>query len=228
MLNEIETYFYNFLYDNLDIKIFEQWIYNSKDLNTFLNTEDYFNIISLDFSNKHIRYEIEKIIKNYINYGKFETKLLLNLLYKALSNKNELANILRTFYDMYCHGYYFFQDLGLGYGLTCEVPPVNKYNAQTWEELSEIEKDEIINSFYPQIENDLKRAISWLENKKIILTGKKNEMNYWEFIDNRNDEEKKSTVWVEISKNQETGATVSKNVLWEKKENKKWWKIWEK
>ena len=79
---------------------------------------------------------------------------------------------------MYCDGYYFFNDLGLGYGLACEVP--RKYG-DSWVELSEKQKSDIINSFYPQIESDIKRALDWIKNKKIILTGTKNEMDRWEF-----------------------------------------------
>jgi hypothetical protein len=47
-----------------------------------------------------------------------------------------LPYILMEFYDLYCKGYYFLQDLGLGIGLAVEVPRVNNAIADTWDELT--------------------------------------------------------------------------------------------
>lgn len=126
---------------------------------------------------------------------------------------------------MYCHGYDFFQDLGLGYGLTCEVPP-SKCSSDTWDDLNEKEKNEIISSFFPQIESDIQRAIHQIENDKIILTGTKNELDYWEFADYRNDEEKKSTIWIEVPSKNSTGVLTFKSIS--RNNKKKWWKFWGK
>lgn len=224
--NDFEKYYFDLVHGGLKIDEFENWIYNDNNLENILNQEDYLDLISLNFRSIHIKYEIEKILAKYIDYSKFEKKRVLSLLYRALESRKDLPDILREFYDMYCHGYYFFQDLGLGYGLACEVPP-SKYNTDNWNELNEKEKNEIINSFFPQIESDIQRAIHWIENDKIILTGTKNELDYWEFTDYRIDEEEKSTIWIEVPSKSNTGVSTFKSIL-SGQSKKKWWKFWGK
>lgn len=207
------------------MSVFETWVYNYDELENILNSDDYFQVISLDFKSSYIKGELEKILNKYLDFGKFEKYRILSLLYQALRLKKDLPDILREFYNMYCHGYSFFEDLGLGYGLTCEVPPIN-YKAEMWDDLTEQAKNHIIDSFFPQIENDINRAIDWIENDKIILTGTKSELHNWEFIDNRNDEEKKSTIWVIVPNDD----TLEHKVRIDNKKqfSKKWWMFWKK
>jgi len=122
-----------------------------------------------------------------------------------LKRDERLGPILREFYDLYCHGYAFLNDLGLGYGLMIEVPPSPKYKAETWEELSDSEKQELLDSFYPQLESDIKRAIEWIENGKLILKGRKDEIGHYEYEDLRTEEERDSTVWTEVKRDDKTG-----------------------
>lgn len=199
-LNIFEKQILNLQCEGLSMSDFEQWVYDSSELQALFTPEDYLFLISINYKSKHARVELEKIVDKYINYGKFETLKVINLLNKALNKDEDIGNILRQFYDMYCNGYYFFEDLGLGYGLSCEVPL--KY-ANSWEELSQGQKSDILNGFYPQIESDIKRALDWINNKRIVLTGIKNDLNRWEFIDNRSPDEKKSTVWFEVKSNPE-------------------------
>jgi hypothetical protein len=224
--SELEKNYFDLVLGDFKIEELENWIYNNNDLENILNQDDYLDLISLNFKSRHIKYEIEKVLDKYIDYSKFEKRRVLSLLYRALESRKDLPDILREFYDMYCHGYDFFQDLGLGYGLTCEVPP-SKYSSDNWDGLNEKEKNEIVNSFFPQIESDIQRAILWIENDKLILSGTKNELNHWEFEDYRNDEEKKSTVWVEVPSKRSTGVSTFKSML-SRKNQKKCWKFWGK
>lgn len=216
----LEKQIFDLKYNGLRISDFEQWVYNTPDLQTLLVSEDYLSLISLNYKNKHVMSELERILDKYVDYGKFEMAKVDSLLRKALNKDNNIGMILRQFYELYCDGYYFFEDLGLGYGLACEVPL--KY-ANTWEELSEEQKSEIINSFYPQLESDIKRALDWIENRKIVLTGAKDNMNRWEYLDNRTPEEKKSSVWVKVDSKSEISA---KECILNIKEQKKWWQFW--
>lgn len=221
-LNIFEKQVFDLKYNELGIGEFEQWVYDTSELENLLTPDDYLLLISINYKSKHARVEIEKIIDNYIDYSKFETLKVIDLLNKALSKDEDLGNILRQFYDMYCNGYYFFEDLGLGYGLSCEVPL--KY-ANSWEELNQEQKKEILNGFYPQVESDIKRAVDWINNKKIVLTGAKNDMERWEYIDNRTPDEKKSTVWSEVKSSPE--ISVKKSRL-DCNKQKNWWGFWKK
>ena len=186
-LTEIEEYCYNLLYNNLSIKIFESWVYGSIELKGLLSDDDYLEIISINYRKEEkSKYETYNILKKYIDLGKIETKRILSLLYKSLKSRNDLPIVLMEIYHLYCNGYYFFNDIGLGYGLHCVVPP-NNFKGDSWEKLTEQEKTALINSFFPDIIDDINRAIEWLENKKIILNGIENEK--YIYTDMRNEED---------------------------------------
>lgn len=192
-LNVIEYTYLGLIENSISIEIFESWVYQTEELHAILSNEDYLDLISLNYSSNYIYYEIGKILDNYIDYGKLETIKITVLLKQALRKDEKIGEILRSFYNMYCDGYYFLDDLGLGYGLSCEVPSC----ANSWEELSNQQRINIINSFYPQLEHDLQRTLNWIESKKILLTGTKNDLNRWQYIDNRTGDEMKSTVWID-------------------------------
>ncbi len=216
-LNVIEYTYLGLLENSISIEEFESWIYQSEELHAILSNEDYLYIVSLNYSSNYIYYEIEKILDNYIDYGKFETIKITALLKRAIQKDEKIGEILRSFYSMYCDGYYFLDDLGLGYGLSCEVPSC----ANSWEELSDQQKINIINSFYPQLEHDLQRALNWIESKKVILTGTKDDLNRWQYIDKRTGDEKKSTVWIDEKNSQ--GFRVRNRRTYTKKP---WWNFW--
>ena len=88
-----------------------------------------------------------------------------------------------TFYDFYCKGYNFFDNLGLGYGLAIEVPRIENTKADTWDELTQEQKSNLLDSFYPDLETEIKKVIYWLDNRKVILTGIKNQYNHFEYIE---------------------------------------------
>lgn len=81
--------------------------------------------------------------------------------------------------------------------------------------------------FYQTIKGDIsvadfEQVINWLETKKIILTGKQDEIGHYGFEDLRTEAEKKSKLWATISEDKKTGFSASKNTLWETAANKKW------
>ncbi|MCH5720176.1 hypothetical protein [Niabella hibiscisoli] len=84
-----------------------------------------------------------------------------------MKRDRDLPKTLVSFYDLYCKGYYFFDGLGMTYGLTMEIPGVNNY-VETWEDLDEKQLDILLNSFYPGLEIEIKKVISWLDKGKLF------------------------------------------------------------
>jgi hypothetical protein len=115
------------------------------------------------------------------------------------------------FYDLYCDGYYFLDDLGLGYGLMFTVPP-SKFQVDTWDKLRLDQKSEYINELFPKIEKEVLKVKDWIANGKIVLTSEKDELNRYCYSDFRTDMEKKSEVWMPVANSFGT--------------RKKWWKLW--
>ena len=146
---------------------------------------------------------------------------MLELLNEAKKKTERLPYILMEFYNLYCYGYNFLQDLGLGIGLAVEVPRVNNTIAETWNELTTEQQTALLNSFSPELEYCIEQVINWINTDKIILTGEQDELGHYEYQDLRTEEEKKSKLWVMVSEDNETGFSTSKNLLWEKLKDRK-------
>jgi|JI6StandDraft_1071083.scaffolds.fasta_scaffold33637_3 hypothetical protein len=208
---DIKQIFFDTLIGDKTVLEFEQWLYADKRLETILNSDDYLDLISYGYKSHTAKYGLFKLLEKHFDKGELETKRIYTLLAKALNRDKELPEILMIFYDLYCKGYNFFDNLGLGYGLRVEVPGINNY-VETWDDLSEAQQTTLLNSFYPDIETEIKKVISWLDTGKVILTGIKDENNHFEYIDNRTELEKEPTGY--------QVATV------DSKAQKRWWKIW--
>jgi hypothetical protein len=224
---EIKERFYKTIKGDILLDDFEQWLYADKEFEKYLNSNDYLDLISLSFKKSGAKYELCNLLKKHIDLGEFETYKILGLLNEAKQKTKRLPYILMEFYDLYCKGYNFFQDLGLGIGFAVEEPNVNNTPADnTWDELTSKQQKELLDSFSPELEECIEQVIYWIETKKIILTGVQDEIGYYEYDDLRTEEEKKSKLWVTVSEDQKTGFLASKNTLWDKQTEKKWWEFW--
>ena len=223
---DIKERFYKTIKGDISLDDFEQWLYADKKLEKQLRSEDYLDLISLSFKKSGAKYEIWVLLKKHIDLGEFETYKMLALLNEAKQKTERLPYVLMEFYDLYCKGYNFFQDLGLGIGLAVEVPRVNNITADTWEELTSEQQQELLDSFSPELEECIEQVIIWLETKKIILTGEQDEIGHYDYEDYRTEEERKSKLWVTVSEDKEKSFSASKNTLWDKQTEKKWWEFW--
>lgn len=224
----IKEIFFKTIQGDIPLHDFELWLYASKELEALLNAEDYLALISIGYKQGGAKYQLYKLLMRYIDPGEFETYKMLKLLYEAKQKSDRLPNILVDFYNLYCKGYQFLQDLGLGFGLAIEVPSVRNQTADTWDELTIEQQEELLSSFSPELEECIEQAIYWLETKKIILTGEQDEIGHYKYEDLRAaaEEERKSKLRITVSECKETGLSTSKNTLSDKEVVKKWWEFW--
>lgn len=223
---DIKERFYKTIKADISLDDFEQWLYADKELEKHLKSDDYLDLISLGFKKSGAKYELWNLLKKHIDLGEFEKYKMLGLLNEAKQKTKRLPYILMEFYDLYCKGYYFLQDLGLGIGLAVKVPRVNNTIADTWDELTTEQQEELLDSFSPELEDCIEQVIYWLETKKIILTGEQDEIGYYDYKDLRTEEERKSKLWVTVSEDKETGFSARKNTLRDTQVEKKWWEFW--
>lgn len=186
--NLIKNKFFRFLNGEESINDFEQWVYGTDSLERLLGNEDYLYLISLDFSKRDSKYEIEEILRRYINLGEYETWKLKNLLVSFIKKEEHPLQILCEFYKLYCHGHYFLESLGLEYGLSAKVPPGHEHSSGSWKELSDEEQSELIDSLVPGAMREAQKVLSWLEEDKIVITGEQDELGYWLSVDRRAEE----------------------------------------
>ena len=189
---DIKERFYKTIKGDISLDDFEQWLYTDKELEKYLNSDDYLDLISLSFKKSGAKYELWNLLKKHIDLGEFEKYKMLGLLNEAKQKTKRLPYILMEFYDLYCKGYNFLQDLGLGIGLAVKVPRVDNTIADTWDDLTTGQQKELLESFSPELEYCIEQVIYWLETKKIILTGEQDEIGHYDYKDLRTEEEIKS------------------------------------
>jgi hypothetical protein len=186
--DNIKTKLFRFLNGEESINNFEQWVYATDALEAILGSEDYFNLISLDFSKQADRFELINLLKKYIDAGEYETWKLRRLLNHFLSQEGDLPLMLGEFYELYCNGFYFLETLGLKYGLAIKVPP-QEYSSDSWQELADAEKERLLNSLLPVALDEAQKVLTWLNQGKIVITNQPNESGHY-YLDKRTQEEK--------------------------------------
>ena len=193
---DIKQIFFETLLGDKTILEFEKWLYEDERLQQIINEEDYLDLISFNYKSAKAKYGLNTLFEKFINKAEFEKRRILKLLYKALNKEKDLPQILMTFYDLYCRNYGFFDNLGLGFGLAVEVP---NSQANSWNELSIEQQQDLLNSFYPTLEIEIKKVITWIEEGKIILTGIKDENNHFVYKYYRIENEKLPTAYEIVS-----------------------------
>ena len=189
---DIQEIFFDTLSGDKTVLEFEEWLYTDRRLENILHPEEYLELISFRYKSDVAKKWLPRILEKHIDIGELEKRRIHKLLTKALNGDKELPEILMTFYELYCNGYNFFDNIGLGYGLRIQVPGINNYE-ETWDDLNEAEKNTLLENFYPGLETEINKVIYWLDAGKVILTGIKDEDNHFEYIDNRTELEKQPT-----------------------------------
>ena len=214
-MKEISEYteqkFYEVLKHKISIQDFEQWVYGTKELESELPEDTYTDLISLNYKDKYVYNELEKIVEPFIDNGKFEIKRISKYLESIIYRDEKCAESIEMTYDLYCSGYAFLRRLGLTYGLLISCPPAGNYQ-KSWNEITKAEQDELLDKLYPEIIINAKNALEWINKGKIIIKDTVNELGDYEYDDLRNQEEINQGE-IEV-------------IDLDKKEKKKGWKFW--
>jgi hypothetical protein len=95
---------------------------------------------------------------------------------------------------LYCDGYNFLDNLGLGYGLSITVPP-SEYKAEEWDQLSVSDQKKLLDSMYPAVAQEAAKVINWLDTEKIKITGHDGSYQGIQYDDNRSEKDKEPTAY---------------------------------
>ncbi len=210
-LNKIESKYFDLLEGVTTISEFEKWVYESNWVENELTADEYTDLISLNYKTASSKYEIGKILNQKIDKGKFETLKIIKLLNSIIDRDGKEGESLIKMYDLYCGGYYFLKDLGLGIGLSVEAP--RNYDVESFDELNQDQKKKVVDGVYPlamQLAIELK---DWIINGTLKLTGNKtSELNLWQYIDHRKPEDKELRVWKTIDAHNGKGGIQANKV----------------
>ncbi|NES19489.1 MAG: hypothetical protein F6K41_11295 [Symploca sp. SIO3E6] len=170
-LKEIEGKYFDLMAEEMTIKEFENWVYQSKRLEEELNKDEYIDLISINYNSKSAKDEISKFLKK-IDKGRFETVQLLNLLDSIIEGDEREEQALMKMYDFCRAGYDFLGLLGYEHGSNAVHSSDCYISCPSAKELAE------------EVKN-------WILNKQIVLTGELDTMartDKWHFIDNRSEQ----------------------------------------
>lgn len=203
-MSTLEAIIFKLKNREITLSDFEKWIYSEKSLEKLIPPDDYLELISLNYKTPANLYEAEKILFNLVDEGKYYEWSLRHILEEIINKSNNSALYIEQCYNLYCEGYDFLNDLGLGYGLCISSPP-NSYSSENWEQLENKEQRKLVESLYPSVADEAKRVLNWLDLNKIKITGHDGTYQGIQYSDNRTPSEKKSTIFIAIEP---------------------WWKIW--
>lgn len=117
---DLQQAFFALLLEQGSLSDFETWVYSEPNLEQYLTPDDYLALISLDFTDKKSIIEIEKLSIPYLDYSKYYSKTLIDVLLSLINQPNDLDK-LATIYNWYCQGYTFLGELATKYGLNAEL-----------------------------------------------------------------------------------------------------------
>ncbi|MBO3272552.1 hypothetical protein [Hymenobacter defluvii] len=189
---EIQKAFHLVLAKKLAVPDFEAWVYATSELEKVLDSDDYFELISLNYKDRVALHNLKKLLDKYIDCGQVYTEELKQILQKIINyaNADEVLTALVDSYDWWSDGYSFLEDLGFTYGMVAGRDFVWEESA-VWENIPALQKQKYIKQFYPAVEQEAKRILNWLEAGTIQLRPRLSDYEV-EYIDKRNAAERKS------------------------------------
>lgn len=224
--SHVEERFFRTMKGDITVHDFEQWLYSEKEIEHILNCDDYFQLISLNYKTAGAKYDLWKVLSRHVDLAKYETFKLLVLLEEARLRTPQLPCLLESFYDLYCCGYSFLEDLGLRYGLVVSSPMIVGGTHDDWEKLSIAEQQRILAEFYPGLDRVLERMIAWLREGTIVLTGDTDEIGHYGFVDNRTIEQRRSAFPDGSSKGSGNARPIKSEYFSKEPSPRNWWRFW--
>jgi hypothetical protein len=207
---DIQIQFFKVYNDEIAVADFEKWLYSKKELERLLDSDTYIDLISLNFKDRHVKHEMGKLMDPFLDFGKFEERKLRRTLNDLIERTDDFAKSLIDTYYLYCSGYNFFDNLGLGYGLTFSE---DFWDFSDWEKLTTEQKKNRIDRVYSGVKKEAELVLKWLDEGKIVPTGETDDIGHFDYIDKRTDSERKlrTVETIEIKENKEALLTITKH-----------------
>ncbi len=133
--------------NEINIKYFENWLYDTSELEDLLKGS-YYDLLALDFEDVKVLDEIKTIIDPFLDYSELEKREVLRLLNKAVRLDDDFPEILKIIYDLGVASAVLHDLERSTYGLTFEK---GIYYDMEWCTYNESKRRELVGSFYESI-----------------------------------------------------------------------------
>ncbi|MGE7909691.1 hypothetical protein [Lysinibacillus xylanilyticus] len=180
---DIQMQFYKIYKGLISVSEFEEWLYNTSEIEKVYGDDFYFNLLDLNYRSRHIKNELEKVIEIKIPFGEFEQMRIVSLLENIIYEKGDLVEVLEQIYDDYCSGYSFLRYLGLNYVTGINNLP-KLHQKEKWDKNEFDGKREILKNIKPKMINESRRLLSFFQIGLLRITVEN------EYNDYRTEEEK--------------------------------------
>lgn len=97
----IKEQFFKYLYGEITLKEFEEWIYKYEELEVYLGKDHYIDLISFNFNSRDAKVYIKDLFKKKFNWEEFEYWRTTKLLTDILSGKIEIVLGTRLLRELY-------------------------------------------------------------------------------------------------------------------------------
>ena len=160
----------------MSIQSFEQWLYEDDVLESS-NPDLYLELISFDYSSENGFYDS---FAKYVHFYKFEADRITEYLHSIIDRDQKCGDAIWVMYELYCKGYGFLGKLGIIYGFCLVDYETSELNHSI---------DNILDKLYPEIIDDAKNVLNWLEEGKIVFKSQDNGYGVFEYEDFRSETE---------------------------------------
>jgi hypothetical protein len=148
---------------------FGQWLIEDDELERCMAGEDYFDLVSINFSKKNALEKATPILTKYLRPGERLTRQLVRLLHHTSWEDDRLADLLLTSVDLYDRGLTFLEPLAKEFGEKVRHPVVGGLQRR-WDDLSEREQDHILRGFAPALDETVAQLLARLKSGAIEIT----------------------------------------------------------
>jgi len=93
---------------------FEEWLRSNKELlEHYLGEEEYYILISIEFTSENAENHVQEQARRIINIPTYEHMRISDMLRELIEQEEAYVRCCRTIYEDYCNGFRFFKIIAL-------------------------------------------------------------------------------------------------------------------
>lgn len=175
MNNRLMEQLYQLFYQKIDILQFENWIYvNQEYLWQNLTTIEYYELCSVDYKSRFARYDLFKIIHDWIDWRSFKERRLREVMFGIIRQEEDVYENLLLAYEMWEKGYEFLEKIA--FQLASYLDEYDRFILP-----SEESKPDFFVDIRTIVLQNAVDVIYWLNDKQIVLDNEKQIYRYDDF-----------------------------------------------
>jgi hypothetical protein len=198
----IENQLFSVLNREISVKEFEQWVYQTGDLEEELSEDDYYDLISFNYNLLDAFDSLYDLLIDLVGFPQFEHYRLSYQLNLIIEKEGLWENAIEIFHGDYIEKYNFLEPF---FSLHFMIQDNHEYYPQFNEN-----KTELIDEIYVLAKKEALQLLIFLNSRKIIIKDYKEHRRHGEnYFDYRTKEEKAKP-------------------FFDVKQTKNWWEFWKK